>query len=564
MLELVFHHIICDGWSHVVVIARTGRALRGRMRAAASPRSPHRPSSTPSTPAGSDSASTPRALRSDSSRGASASPTLRRGWTCPTDRPRPAVPSYLGATHRVHVPNAVSGAISDFARTAHATPFATMLAAYCILLSRYSGQEEIVVGATTAGREGAELDEGIGLFASTVALRADLTGEPSFAELVARVRDVVLWGVAHQDAPFEQLVALLAPERDLSRHPLFQVFCAQVPRVPLPFGDAEPFDARPATSRFDLTLFVEEERDEEIELAWEYSTDLFDRTTVERMARQYLRLLDSALADPGQSIDALALLDADELREAVDAAGATDLAYPIATLHRLFERHAAEAPHAVAVTHEGSATTYEELNERADALAQRLARAGVGRGSLVALFLEPSVELVASILGVLKAGGAYVPIDPEQPARARRFVIADTRAAVVVDTRAICVRGCRQATRSCSTSTRWTRAPAGATRRRRTRQPEDLAYVIYTSGLDRSPKGVCVEHRNVARLLSLDRRMVRLRPADTWVLLHSYAFDFSVWELWGALAYGGALVDLAAVDDAVARRRSPSSSPTSA
>ena len=309
VLELVFHHIICDGWSHVVAMRELGVLYRGvceRRRACAGPtgrpvpraRTPGATAPRRRGPCGATRAVARAPRRRSAAAGPAPRSTATGGPELPrSDASRACAERGLRRNLRLRTNGARHAVRDDARRLLHPA----------LPLQRAAGDRR---RCDDRGQARPELDEGIGLFASTVALRADLTGEPSFAELVARVRDVVLWGVAHQDAPFEQLVALLAPERDLSRHPLFQVFCAQVPRAPLPFGDAEPFDARPATSRFDLTLFVEEERDEEIELAWEYSTDLFDRTTVERMARQYLRLLDSALADPGQSIDALALLDA--------------------------------------------------------------------------------------------------------------------------------------------------------------------------------------------------------------------------------------------------------------
>ena len=319
-----------------------------------------------------------------------------------------------------------------------------------------------------------------------MALRGDLAGAPSFDELVARVRETVLWAIAHEQAPFEQIVARLDRQPDLARHPVFQVFCAHVPLAPLPLPGAEPYDARPATSRFDLTLFVEEEPGDALELAWEYSTDLFDAGTIERFARQYVRLLEAALADPDPPVGALPMLDDAELGEA--AAGpvpapasrrrsarrlpgrlhARALRAPRGRDARTRRRSASRAP----------ALSYGELNARANRLAHRLRELGAGAETLVALFLEPSLEIVVAILGVLKAGAAYVPLDPEYPSDRLAFVLEDTAAPLVVTQRGAAAIACRRARRPTSawTATRpcWRRCrtrESGAARPRRRTSP---------------------------------------------------------------------------------------------
>jgi amino acid adenylation domain-containing protein len=541
VLELVFHHIICDGWSHVVIF----RELDALYRGYALGENPQLPEPRAQYP---DYARWQRDKLVGPSLQEQLQPWLERlagapaVLELPTDRPRPVVPTYRGATHRMAVPAHLARAVGEFSRSSSATPFATLLAAYCVLLARHSGQDEIVVGATTAGREGPELDDAVGLFASTVALRVDVTGARSFRDHVGNVRDVVLWALAHQDAPFEQLVALLVPERDLSRHPLFQVFCAHVPATELTLGDARPFDARPATSRFDLTLFVEEEQGGSLELAWEYSTDLFEPATIERMGSQYLRLLEAALADPEQPVDELPLLDETERRAVLAAAGEAAIDYPVACLHELFESRAAEAPDAIAVTCEGVSISYEDLNQQANRLAHHLRASGAGPDGLVALFLEPSVELVVAIIGVLKAGAAYVPLDPEHPGERLGFVLADTGARLLVTREELLDRLPAHAATVVCLGRDDALAGASTANPAPIADPDHLAYVIYTSGSTGTPKGVAVEHRNVARLFTATDAWFGFGPSDTWLLAHSYAFDFSVWELWGALAYGGRLV----------------------
>jgi amino acid adenylation domain-containing protein len=542
VLELVFHHIVCDGQSHVVIVEELG-ALYDAYRA-------DRPSplAEPSAQYGQFARSQREALEAQGIE-TLVTPWLKRlrgapqTLDLPTDRTRPARPSNVGSIYRVRLPETTAAAVRRFARASRATPFMTLLGAFYALLYRHSGQDDIVVGATTAARERQDLQGGVGLFANTVALRGDVSGDPSFAELVARVRETVLWAIAHEKAPLQEIVARLELERDLGRHPLFQVFCAQVPLVPPAIAGSEPYDVCPTTSRFDLTLFVEEELGEQLELAWEYSADLFDAATIERLAARYLRLLEHALADPERSVGELALLDERECEQALAASRESDRGYPVWCIHEAFARHAAARPQAVAVSFEGESLTYRQLNERANRLAHRLIELGVGPETLVALFFEPSLQLVVAILGVLKAGGAYLPLDPEHPRERLDFVIADAGAKVLVSEQRLLERlGELDAATVCLDR------DAAALERQSASDPdsgatvENLAYVIYTSGSTGKPKGVQVEHRQVARLFSATDEWFGFGPTDVWALLHSYAFDFSVWELWGALAHGGRLV----------------------
>ncbi len=550
ILELVFHHIICDGWSHVIVLRELGALYR--------------------TYAGGDAIELPepriqypayarqqRELMRDQALDDAVAPWLERlagapaALDLPADHPRPPIPSYRGATYRVALSAETAEAVRQFARVTRATPFATMLAAFYALLYRYSGQEDIVVGVTTSGRERTELADSVGLFASTVALRGDVSGAPGFSELVQRTREVVMWALAHESAPFEQIVARLGQERDLSRHPVFQVFCAHVPHAPLDIEGAEPYDARPSTSRFDLTLFVEEERDDALEVAWEYSTDLFDPPTIERLARHYVRLLEAALSNPEMPIDELPLLTPEERRraEAEGVFSSERLAVPetgqpaASCMHRRFEDHAAAHPTAIALTYEGQSVTYHELNRRANQLAQHLRNLGAGPETMVALFLEPSPELIIAVLGVLKAGAAYVPLDPEYPSDRIAFVLEDTAAPVLVTQAPLLDRLPSHASQVvCLDRDRETLAALGEENPSVEVTPENLAYVIYTSGSTGKPKGVQIEHRQISRLFTATDSWFGFGPSDTWVLLHSYAFDFSVWEIWGALAHGGRLV----------------------
>lgn len=542
VLELVFHHIICDGCSQSVVMRELGILYdayrRGQPVGLGAPRAQYE-----------DFARSQRLALEAQGLDEVTAPWLERlagapeALELPTDRPRPAVPTYAGATYRMALPPSTAEAVRKFARVARATPFATLLSAYYLLLYRHGGQQDIVIGATTAGRERSELEDAVGLFANTVALRGDLSGDPSFHELVARVGETVLWALAHEQAPLQEIVARLPLERDLSRHPLFQVFCAHVPLATLGLDGAEPYDARPTTSRFDLTLFIEEEPDDELELAWEYSTDLFDADTVEKLAHRYVRLLEGAIADPRRSIDELPLLDAGERDEAITAGRQSGHEYPVQCMHKAFERHAAATPDAVAVSFEGQSLTYAQLNERSNRIAHRLIALNSGPETLVALFLEPSLDLIAAILGVLKSGAGYLPLDPEHPRERLDFVLADAGAGVIVTEQRLLERlGAIDVTAVCLDGEAAQLEALSATNPSTAVTPENLAYVIYTSGSTGRPKGVQVEHRQVARLFSATDAWFGFGAEDVWILLHSYAFDFSVWELWGALAHGGQLV----------------------
>jgi amino acid adenylation domain-containing protein/FkbM family methyltransferase len=544
VLQLVLHHTVSDGWSLVVLFRELGALYEAFLR----DEQPSLPAPRVQYPTY---AREQRRLLQGPLLEEKLEPWRRRlaeaprALELPTDRPRPPVPSYWGATRRSPLPSETTARLRSLSRAEGVTPYAILVAAFDVVLARYSGQETIVVGATTSGRRRAELEDSVGLYATTVVLVGDLSGRPTFRRLVHRVHDVVLDALAHDDAPFERLVADLEPERDLSRHPLFQVFVAQVPHAPLHLAGTEvsPFPANARTSRFDLTLFIEQGADDELELVYEYNTDLFQATTVEQIERHFLRVLDVGLSDPEREIAALPLLSEAEREDLLRLGRGQDVDYPVACLHELFETQAAAAPKAPAVTYEGQTLTYHELNERANRLAHRLRELGVGAETPVALCLSRSLEMVVAILGVLKAGGAYVPIDPDYPAERIGFVLSDTRAPVLLAEEQLLPRlPVHDATVVCLDRDASTIADRSSTNPAPLARPENLAYVIYTSGSTGQPKGVQVEHRHVARLFTATDHWFGFGPAETWVLCHSYAFDFSVWELWGALLYGGRLV----------------------
>jgi amino acid adenylation domain-containing protein len=467
----------------------------------------------------------------------------------PTDYPRPSMQSYRGRSQYFDFSVPLSKALNDLSRRHDTTLFVTLLTAFYILLQRYTGQDDLCIGTPIANRTHAELEPLIGFFVNTLVLRADLSGDPTFAEMVARVRTVSQDAYSHQDLPFEHLVAALDIERDQSRPPLFQVVLG-LQNTPADTTTLAGMEVRPLpitleTSKFDITLMFFE-TDARLQVFVEYSTDLFKSQTIERLLAHFERLLTSIVASPTARLSQLSLLTQSDYQAAVSGPNATGATFPVDCLHRLFERHAVKTPDARAVVFGEQGLSYAELNARANRLAHCLREQGVGPDTLVGLCVERSLELVVGVLGILKAGGAYVPLDPSYPQDRLMYMFDDAKVVAVVTHRAIdpalydllgqrTVLFCldRDAERLAAASPA---NPADVT------APDHLAYVIYTSGSTGRPKGNLIPHANVARLLSATEQWFGFGPRDVWTLFHSYAFDFSVWELWGALAYGGCLV----------------------
>jgi amino acid adenylation domain-containing protein len=465
----------------------------------------------------------------------------------PADRPRPAVESFKGDTVKVVFSNELKESLKKLSRREGSTLYMTLLAAFQTLLFRYTGQEDVVVGSPIANRNYGELENLIGFFVNALIMRTKLTGNPTFRELMGRTRDVALEAYAHQDLPFEKVVEEFDPERKLGYNPLFQIlFVLQnAPKydLELPGLKLEWLPIYSGTAKFDIALHVAE-RPEGLSCMMEFNTDLFESSTISRMLGHWRVLLESVAADADQGIASLPILTADERQKlVVDFSQAGTSLAAGRCIHQWVEAQVERTPNNVALVFEDQKLTYAGLNQRANQLARYLRKQGVGPEVLVGMCMDRSLEMIVGILGILKAGGAYLPLDLTYPAERIAFMLADSKPPVILTqqklkdklpsggAQVLCLDGDWPAIAQESTS-----SPISVT------GPENLAYVIYTSGSTGKPKGCLVTHYNVVRLFQATWSWYKFDERDVWTMFHSYAFDFSVWEIWGALFYGGRVV----------------------
>ncbi|MGX5213662.1 amino acid adenylation domain-containing protein [Streptomyces violaceus] len=546
VLAVVFHHIACDAWSTEIV----GQELSALYAALVKGEEPRLPDVAVQY---ADFAAWQRSEMSGA--------TLERhlahwkgelaGITpieLPTDRPRKAVRDARGDTVAFSVPAVLAGRVREFARERAATPFMVVLAAFQSLLARHTGSADVTVGTVVSGRGRPELQGMLGYGINTLALRGRWADGTSFRDLVDATKGTVLGAFDHQGVPFARLIDAVQPERDLSRNPLFDVALTmhgeRTSSFALPGIAAEPYRAEGDAAKYDLDLQLRQDADGTLHGHLEYAVELFDRATAERLTGQLVRLLDAATADPDADLAQLAFLGADEVRLLTQGAAVTGEV--TRTVHRAFEEQAARTPDAVAVHAAGEELTYAELNERANRVAHHLVGLGVGQETLVGVCLERGADLMPALLGVLKAGGAYLPLDPSQPADRIGYMLQDAAAPVVVTERAHAelLNGLHDGPvlvldgeeDRAALAARPVTDPAPRT------DADSLIYVIYTSGSTGRPKGVGLTHANVERLFTVSAHQTGFRTDDVWTLFHSYAFDFSVWEMWGALLHGGRLV----------------------
>ncbi len=465
----------------------------------------------------------------------------------PSDRARPAAQSYRGELCEFALRPELGDGIRALARSQSASVYMVLVAAFKTLLHRYTGVEDVVIGSPVSGRLEEEIEPLLGFFSNTLVLRTDLSGEPTFSELVGRVKLTTLEARANQELPFEKLVEQLNPSRTPAFSPLFQVllgFDVAPARQAMLAG--APVEELPIPgwryARLDLSLIVREQRDGSLVGSIEYATDLFDRATIERLAAHLECLLESAVEDPEKRLSELELLTGAEFEQLVVTWNDTGRPYPRGCLHELFAEQAQRRPEASAVVSENGRLSYRELDERANRLANELIALGVRHESLVGICLERSPDLVVALLGVLKTGAAYVPVDPSYPRDRRDFIFGDSGVPVVVthealareidlaDVELLCVDRDRERIEA-----REARCPEI------THDPEQLAYVIYTSGSTGRPKGVEVTHRSVANLIAHMRTAPGVDESDVVANLTTPAFDLSVPDWYLPLTSGATL-----------------------
>ena len=464
----------------------------------------------------------------------------------PTDRLRPAVQTFRGTHQYIALSLELSEALAELSKGTGVTLFMTLYAAFVTLLYRYTGSDDIVIGTPVANRTPQEIEGLIGFFVNTLALRTDLSGNPIFEQLLRRVREVALQAYTHQDLPFEQLVEALQPERSLSHTPLFQVMFALddalVPSMDLLDLTVSSYSVESGTTKFDLTLSMKNTASGLIG-EWEYNSDLFDATTIERMAEHLQTLLEGIVANPEQRISELPLLTQTERQQLLFEWNNTTTEYPHdKCIHQLFEEQVERSPDAVAVVFEEEQLTYRELNTRANQLAHYLRSLGVGPEVLVGICVERSFNMIIGLLGVLKADGAYVPIDPAYPTERIAYILSDSRLPILLTQQKLVAFLPEHQARIVYLDSDWEEI---ATKHELPPisdvTPENLAYVIYTSGSTGKPKGVMVAHQGLLNLVFWHQQTFKITSLDKATQLAGTGFDAAVWELWPYLTAGASI-----------------------
>jgi amino acid adenylation domain-containing protein len=465
----------------------------------------------------------------------------------PTDRPRPSVQTYRGNTYEFQLNADLSQKLKSLSQKLGATLFMTLLTAFNILLSRYSGQSDIIVGSPIANRNHSEIESLIGFFVNTLVLRTNLEGNPSFVELLSRVRQVALDAYAHQDLPIERLVEELQPERSLSYSPLFQVMFAlqnaSIEELGMPGLSITSLQLENVTSKFDLSLSMEETA-QQLRGAWEYNIDLFDVATITRMTGHFQTLLEGIVGNPEQEIFELPLLTSTERYQLLEEWNNTQTEYSQhKCIHQLFQDQVELTPDAVAIVFEDQQLTYRELNARANKLAHYLRTLGVGSEVLVGLCAERSLDMVVGLLGILKAGGAYLPLDPNYPQERLTFMLSDSQVSILLTKQNFISQLLEHKGRAVCLDTDW----EVISQHRDDNlslcvQPCNLAYVIYTSGSTGQPKGVIIKHSSLVNFTEAAKVEYELSECDRVLQFASISFDAAVEEIYPCLTSGGTLV----------------------
>ncbi|HET6978705.1 MAG TPA: amino acid adenylation domain-containing protein [Pyrinomonadaceae bacterium] len=465
----------------------------------------------------------------------------------PSDKPRLPVQKFHGARALFSVPKPVTAQLLAISRQENATLFMTLLAAFNVLLHRYTGQQDILIGTPIANRNRAEIEGLIGFFVNTLVLRAKMESDESFLSLLRQIRATTLAAYAHQDLPFDKLVQELQPERDMSRSPLFQVMLvlqnAPQPAFELPGLTLSAFETRNRTAKFDLMLTTVETPDG-LQCELEYDTDLFEGETIDRMIGNFQVLLESMTRDPLQNVSTIKLLTQDQRAQLLEEWNQTDAEYARDTcLHQLFELQVDRTPDAACLLGDGVSLTYRQLDHRANQLAHRLIREGIGCETRVGILLERSVEQAVALLGILKAGACYVPLDPDSPRERLHYMIDDANVSLIVTQAALAndllANGPRvMCLDDCAAELERESAVRPAT----SVTPDNLAYVIYTSGSTGRPKGAMLQHRSIVNCIAWMQHSYQLDQSDRFLFKTTLNFDPSIWEFFWPLMVGAQVI----------------------
>jgi amino acid adenylation domain-containing protein len=465
----------------------------------------------------------------------------------PTDRPRPAVQSFRGAYHTVLLPVRLLDDLKVLSRKAGCSLFMTLLAAFQLILYRYTGQKDILVGSPIAGRNRTEIENLIGFFVNTLVLRTDFSGNPTFKELLGRVREFVFGAFEHPDLPFEKLVEELNPERQLSHNPLIQVMFGlqNVPETGIQVSELTivPESVHINNSEFDLTLYANEKTDG-LSLLMVYSSDLFEQATIERMLDHFRTVLEGIVTDPAQPINELPILTKAEQHRLLETWNDTEGEYPKdVCIHELLEDQAARTPENVAVVYEAHQLTYQELNAKANQVARYLLKTGVGPDMPVGICMNRSLDMLVGLLGILKAGGTYLPLDPEFPEERLRFMLSDSKTTVLLTQQGLSGLLPSEGLQVVFLDSDWEMIAQGSQENLASVLTTDnLAYIIYTSGSTGKPKGVQIPHRAVVNLLYSMAKEPGLTGRDILLAVTTLSFDIAVLELFLPIIVGARVV----------------------
>ncbi|MEO1430397.1 MAG: amino acid adenylation domain-containing protein [Cyanobacteria bacterium J06633_8] len=465
----------------------------------------------------------------------------------PTDYQRPSIKSYQGALKHRTLNTELTQKLQNLSRKSGTTLFMTLLAGFATLLYRYTSQKDILIGSAIANRNRSEIESLIGFFINTLVMRTGFADNPSFESLLQEVKETTFKAYENQDVPFEQVVEALQPQRSLAYSPLIQVMFdlqnSSEDTIELPGVTFSGLNQDRKNAKFDLTLLMRETGGKLV-CEWEYSTDLFDGSTIERMAAHFEDLLSAIVENPSQKVGSLPLLSETEFEQLLVSPNDVQKEYPVGKcIHQLFEEQVEKNPDAVAVVFEGEQLTYKQLNQKANQLARHLQSLGVGLEVLVGICVERSMEMIVGILGILKAGGAYVPLDPNYLQERLSYMLSDSGVKVLLTQEQLLESLPENQAITVCLDKDWGLIEQQSQENLNVElSPNNLAYIIYTSGSTGKPKGVLIEHKNVIRLFAASQSWYNFNSNDVWTNFHSIAFDFSVWEIWGALLHGGSLV----------------------